>query len=433
MANQLNTNVTEKLMRAFIPAFESERKISKLVSTNAQNLVNNFDETTGDTFGAVRMKRPLQFTPQQTADGNLTSADTNPISVGTVPAEVGNYFSVFVEMTDVERALESADVDLAMSEVMQPAAEDICNAVESDLVRRMNEAAALTSGDPDNVISDWADIATAGTKLGAIGLPSGSKYCVINPYSGLNLAADQRGLQVNPEVGEANMNAVIAGNYAGFDAVMTQDNMPVYTSGTATTGLTVATAPTQTYAANKDSYRQQIAITGATAGQTLLAGQSVVISGVNMVHLRNHKAVRDQAGAFIPLTLTVLEDATFDGSGNATVTFSGCSIFESGVNGAYNTTDAAIVAGATVTVLESSASSTYSPGLAFHKAFFGMGSIKLPKFDSTDCSFSTKDGLNFRIAKDANVRGNSHQMRIDFRPTYACLNPFFGEKVYGLA
>jgi hypothetical protein len=432
MANQLNTNVTEKLMRAFIPAFESERKISKLVTTNAKNLVDNFDETTGDTFGAVRMKRPLQFTPQQTADGNLTGVSANPISVGTVPAEVGDYFSVFVEMTDVERALESADVDLAMAEVMQPAAEDICNAVESDLVDRMNRAAALSSGDPDNAINDWADIAAAGTKLDSIGLPSGSKYCIIKPFDGLALSADQRGLQVNPEVGMANQMATIANKYAGFDSVMTQDNMPTYTAGTQLTGLTVQSAPTQTYAATKDSYRQTIAITGGTSGNTLRAGQTVVIGGVNMVHLRNHKPVIGQNNALIPLTLTVLEDATFDGSGNANVNFSGCSIFEAGINGAYNTVDAAIVPGATVTVQESTADRSYSPGLAFHQAFFGMGSIKLKKFDSTDTSFTTKDGLNFRIAKDANVRGNSHQMRIDFRPTYACLNPFFGEKVHGL-
>lgn len=432
MANQLGTNVAEKLMRAFIPAFESERKISKLISTNAKNLVENFDETTGDTFGAVRMKRPLQFVPQQTSNGDLTSADINPISVGTVPAEVGDYFTVFVEMTDVERALESADVDLAMQEVMAPAAEDLCNSVETDLVDRMNRAAALTSGNPDNPINDWEDIAAAGTTLKSIGLPAGKNYCVIKPFDGLALSADQRGLQVNPEVGMANSMATIANRYAGFESVMTQDNMPVYSAGTQLTGLTVQTAPTQTYAANKDSYRQVITITGGTSGNTLRAGQSVVIGGVNMVHLRNHKPVIGRNNAVLPLTLTVLEDATFDGSGNASVNFSGCSIFETGVNGAYNTTNAAIVPGATVTVLESTANRQYSPGLAFNEAFFGMGSIKLPKFDSTDTSFTTKDGLNFRIAKDAVVRGNRHQMRIDFRPTYACLNPFFGEKVYGL-
>ena len=431
MANQLNSNVTDKLMRAFIPAFDSNRNLSKMISTNAKNLVENFDETTGDTAGAVRMKRPLQFVPHRTDDGDMSSTTVNPISVGTVPAEVGQYVTVHLEMTDVERALESADVDLAMSEVVMPAAEDMCNEVESELGRRMSEAAALTSGDPDNQINDWADIAAAGTTLKAIGLPMGKKYCVINPFDGLALSADQRGLQANPEVGSANRDATIASMYAGFNTVMTQDNMPVFTSGTQLTGLTVATAPVQTYNANKDSYQQTITITGGTSGKTLAAGQSVVVGGVNMVHLRNHKKVRGQGGTFIPLTLTVLQSATFDGSGNATVVFSGASIFESGVLGAYNTVDAAIVVGASMTVLESTANEEYSPGLAFHEAFFGMGSIKLPKFDTTDTSFTSKDGLNFRIAKYADARANKHRVRIDFRPTWACLNPFFGEKVYG--
>lgn len=432
MANSLNTNVTEKLIRSFIPAFESERKVSRLISTNAQNLVNGFDETTGGEFGAVRMKRPPQFKPHRTPDGDMTGLDANPVAVGTVPAEVGDYCTVYIEMTDVERALESADVDLAMNELVQPAAEDMCNTIESELVERMMLAAQGTSGNPDNAISDWEDVAAAGTRLKSIGLPAGNKYCVINPFDGLALAGDQRGLAVNPEVGEANQAATIANSYAGFTSVMTQDNMPSFVSGNQLTGLTVGVAPTQTYAANKDSYRQTIVLAGGTSGNTLKAGQTVVIEGVNMVHLRNHNKVRGQGGAFIPLTLTVLEDATFDAGGNASVVFSGCGIYESGINGAYNTIDAAITMGAAVTVLESSADADYSPGLAFHENFFAMGSIKLPTFNSTDTSFTTKDGLNIRVARDADTRGNSHQLRIDFRPTFACLNPFFGEKVYGL-
>ena len=434
MANQLNSNITEKLMRAFIPAFDSQRQVSKMISTNAKNLVENFDETTGDAFGAVRMKRKLQFVPHRSDDGDLSSVTANPISVGTVPAEVGQYATVWVEMTDVERALESADVDLAMSEVVGSAAEDICNIIESELVDRMMKAAALTSGDPDEAISEWNDIAAAGTVLKAIGLPTGMKNCVINPFDGLALSGDQRGLQVNPEVGMANRDATIANMYAGFNSVITHDNMPEFVSGTQLTGLTVQAAPVQTYNAIKDTYQQTIAIKGGTSGNTLVAGQTLVVGGgVEMVHLRNHKPIRSVGGTAMPLSLTVLEDATFDGSGNASVKFSGAAIFEAGSLGAYNTVNQAIAVDDTLTVLESTAGKSYSPGLAFHQDFFGMGSIKLKKFDTTDTSFTTKDGLNFRVAKYADTQSNKHRVRIDFRPTWACLQPFFGEKVYGNA
>ena len=151
-----------------------------------------------------------------------------------------------------------------------------------------------------------------------------------------------------------------------------------------------------------------------------------------MVHLRNHQLVRGQNGAFIPLTVSVLEDAVFDGGGNASVTVSGCGVYETGVNGAYNTIDSLIEVGDDVVVQEA-VSTSYGPGLAFHEGFFGMGSIKLKELDATDSSFTTKDGLNFRISRFADGVGNKHQIRIDFRPTFACLNPFFGEKVYGVA
>lgn len=433
MANDLTSNTNKKLLEAFIPAFDGQRKLSKLVSTNARNLVEGFDESTGDAPGAVRMKRPLQFVPQRTDDGDFTSKEKNPIKVGTAPAEVGQYCTVFVEMTDVERALESKNVAEEMRQLVQPAAEDMCNTIESELGERMMRAAALTSGDPTHAISKWQDVASAGAMLKAIGLPmSGRRTCVINEFDGLALAGEQKGLAVNPEVGSALTDATIANRYGGFDSVITNDNMPMFTSGNVNSGLTVKSAPTMTYAACKDSYQQTLTLTGGANGKVLKAGTTLIIGGVNLVHLRNHKPVRGVGGAFIPLTVTVLEDATFDASTDANVKVSGCAIYESGVNGAYNTVDAAIVAGATVVIKEQN-STAYAPGLAFHEAFFGMGSIKLKKLKGEDGSFTTVDGLNFRVTEGSDMTGNKHMIRIDFRPTFACLNPFFGEKVYGTA
>lgn len=430
MANSLNQNINDKLMRAFIPAFESQRSLSKTVSTNAKNLVEAFDETTGGTRGAVRMKRPLQFKPQRTADGDFTGKEMNPLNVGTVPAEVGDYCTVFVSVTDVERALESADVAQTMNEIIAPAAEDMCNEIESELGNRMMLEAAHASGDPTKAITAWDDIAKAGALLKSIGLPGGSKFCAINNFDELALAGEQKGLAVNPEVGNAVSSATIASRFAGFDSVFTSDNMPSFVSGDISTGITVKTAPTQTYDSIKGDYRQQLVLTATDgADKTIKAGTTLIIQGVNLVHLRNHKKIRGVGGAFLPLTVSVLEDATFSGT-DVTVNVSGAAVFEDGVNGAYNTIDTKIVPGAAV-VIKEEASKDYSPGLAYHQAFYGMGSIKLPKLDATDSSFTTKDGLNFRVTKFSDGTANAHKIRIDFRPTFACLNPFFASKVYG--
>ena len=431
MANDLTSNINKKLMSAFVPKFDSNRKISKTISTNAQNLVNGFDESTGDAYGAVRMKRPLQFNPIETPDGDLTGEQTNPVIVGSAPAEVGDYVTVFIEMTDVQRALESQDVAEEMTKLVEPAAEDMCTRLESNLVDRMMKSAALSSGSADKPISAWNDVASAGSMLNAIGTPAGRKYCAIGDFDGLALAGEQKGLAVNPEVGSALSTATIANRYAGFDSVFTNNNMPSFLSGTAKTGITVKSAPVQTYVQAKDDYRQTIVLTGGTSGETITAGTTLIIQGVNITNLRNHKPIRGIGGAFVPLQLSMLEDAQFDGSGDATVTVSGCSIFETGVNGAYNTVDAEIVAGADV-VINEAVSTNYAPGLAYHEAFFGMGSIKLKQLDATDSSFTTKDGLNFRVSRFSDGKANKHQIRIDIRPTYACLQPFFGQKVYGI-
>jgi hypothetical protein len=307
----------------------------------------------------------------------------------------------------------------------------MCNTIETELGDRMAKAAALSSGDASKAIANWNDIAQAVTMLKSIGIPSaGMKYCLINNFDALALAGEQKGLAVNPEVSSALRDATIASNYAGFNSVMTSDNMPILAAGDITTGITVKSAPVQTYVALKDSYQQNFVLTATGAnGKILKAGTQLTIGGVNLTHLRNHKAIRGAGGAFIPLTVTVLEDSTFAGD-DANVKVSGCAIYEAGVEGAYNTVDAAIVPGAVVTIT-AAPSAPFAPGLAFHEAFFGMGSINLKKLDATDSSFTTKDGLNFRVTRFSDGVGNKHKMRIDFRPTFACLNPFFGEQVYG--
>lgn len=84
MANNLSSNINDKLIRAFVPAFESQRLLSKTITTSLRNLVTGYDDTTGGVRGAVRQRKPPQFIPQRTVDGDFTGKDKNPVKVGSV-------------------------------------------------------------------------------------------------------------------------------------------------------------------------------------------------------------------------------------------------------------------------------------------------------------------------------------------------------------
>ena len=55
------------------------------------------------------------------------------------------------------------------------------------------------------------------------------------------------------------------------------------------------------------------------------------------------------------------------------------------------------------------------------------------KLHSTDTLATTKDGLQLRVSKGVGFLENQQKVRIDFRPAYACLNPFFAGKGFGRA
>jgi hypothetical protein len=107
MANNYQSNINNKLLKSFARAFESSTVLTNTVS---KQLVNDFDASTGGDYGGVSMKRPPQYIPQRTADGDVTGS-TNPVRTGKVQADVSDYITVYVENTQVEEALEADQLD----------------------------------------------------------------------------------------------------------------------------------------------------------------------------------------------------------------------------------------------------------------------------------------------------------------------------------
>ena len=430
MANDYQSNINKKLLKAFAPAFESS---SVLLKTVSKQLVNDFDPSTDGDYGQVAMKRPPQYVPQRTVDGDLTSGAANPVRTGKVQAKVSDYITVYVENTQVEEALEADQLD----KLLQPIAEDMIIELESETAQFMANNAALTSGDPDQPIDAWSDVANAGALLKDIGAPTGKRYGVIDCFDETALANLQTQLGANPTVVTAWDSALIKQNFAGLD-VLTTNNLPEYTSGNDVTGITLGATPAATYTAYKDTYRMSLTLAGFTVTTgTLGAGTTLEFPATSLVNMRNGKVLR-KSGAAIALTLTVLPDSsgglvyTADGSGNITCDVSGAAIYETLLNGAFNTTNRALAFGDLVTIRET-VSTVYRPGLAYCEGFVGVGSVVLPKLHATDSMIMNHKNVSIRVHRFSDGVGNKNRYRFDILPTFACFNPFWGVRMNGFA
>ena len=424
MTNNYQSNTNEKLLKSFIKGFESS---TVLLNTVSKQLVNDIDASSGAGATPVKMKRPTQYKPVRSADGDLTSTTANPVQVGSVYGHVSanGYITVYVENTQVEEALETDQLDA----LLMPIAEDMVITCESELAQYMTRNAQLHSGTAGTSISKWSDVANAGALFKEIGAPAGKKYAAINSFDETVLADLQTQLGVNPEVNQAWNDAVIKTGFAGLNQVMTTNNLDEYSSGAPGTGITLASTPAATYVTYKDSYQMSLALTGLTVTTgTLKAGQQLSFPASSLVNMRNGKIVR-KSGTAVPFTATVLADVTADGSGNATVSVSGAAIFE--VGGAYNTVDVALASGATVTVIDGATSVAKRPALAYCEGFVGMGSVVLPKLHSIDSNIINHKGVSIRVHRFSDGLGNKNRYRFDILPTFATFNPSWGIQLEG--
>lgn len=423
MANNLASNITRKVMRAFIPAFEKQRVLTKTVNT--QLFAGKFNPASGDY---VDIKRPHQYNSVETSGGDISSATWNDIISGKATAQVQNYITVPIDWTNKEEALSLDQLE----EILKPAAETAVITLESNFCDFMYQRAALQTGTVGTVVDAWADVASPMSFMKSLGIPAGTHNYVCNPFTIQNLAGAQTGLSADPSrlVQTAWENAQIASPFAGL-RVLSSNSMSSYTSGACADreGAITDTAIDQTYATHKDTMIQTIEIDGITATGVIKAGEMIEVEGRYYVHPRTGKTILDQAGNAITWKGTVTADATAV-AGVATLTVSGPAIYES--NGQYNNVDSAFAEDDVVNILGATATN-YQPNLFYHKDAFAIAYVKLPKLFSTDTVAVTSDGIAIRCSKYSDGDANTQKIRFDLLPAFACLNPFFSGKSWGLS
>jgi len=425
MANNFDSNFSRKLAKVFLAKFESVRILSKNVNT--QLLKGKFKPDTGDTYD---FKRPTDYVTVRTSTGDVSGETASSIITGKATGIVQDYFTAFVDYDEADEAIKMKQLD----ELLAPMATRIKTDLEVDFASFMLKNCALLAGTVGTAADAWDDVAEAGAMLEGTGVPGDAPWCyAVNPFTQRKLASNQRSLGSGGVSGalisDAHRKAVIVEGFAGFDKVMTATTLATYTthSGADRAG-TLTAAPTLTYVGAKDTMTQTLAVTAFQGSLQVRAGDVIQVTGRNRLNLNTRAKVLDEAGAAILWTAVVTTAVTLGSSGEGNLVCTGPGIYESG--GAYNTTDTAIASGDVVTLL-GSASTTYQPNLFWHRDAFSIGSVPIKKLHSTDTLATTADGLQFRVSKGVGFLENEQKVRIDFRPAYAVLNPFFAGHGWG--
>lgn len=424
MANNFDSNFTRQLARVFLEKFDNERVLSKNVDT--QLLSGRFSPASGDT---VDFKRPTDYITQRTSDGDISGTTASDIVTGKASGTVQDYFTAEVDYFEADEAIKMDQID----ELLAPMATRIKTDMELDFGKFMMKNTALLAGSVGTGVTTWDHVAEAGAVMQSTGVPMDMPWNVaVNPYVQRKLASDQRSLGGETGAMTANQRATITENFAGMK-VMTASTLGSYTTGTgADRAGTLSGSPTVTYVAAKDTMTQVLAVTALQANLVVAAGETVTITAaagaINRLNLSTREQIVDETGAAVLWTGTVTEAVTLDGSGAGNLTVTGPAIFEAA--GQYNTVSQAPVSGDVVT-LSGAADTLIQPNLFWHKQAFSIGSVPLKKLNSTDTVATTEDGLQFRVSKGVSFRENKQIVRVDFRPAYGVMNPFFAGQLYG--
>ena len=420
MANNFDSNFSRKILESFLDKFESERVITKNIDT--QTFAGKFNGSTGDT---IDIKRPTDYVTSRTPTGDVSGETKSSIITGKASATVQDYFTAFVDFDEADEAIKMNQLD----QLLAPMATRIVTDFETDYAKFMMKNTALLAGTVGTAVSKWDHVAEAGAMMQASGIPQDGMWSyACNPFVQRKLASDQRSLGGETGSMTANQKATISESFAGMK-VMTATTLATYRTGTGSDREgTVVGTPVGTYTAAKDTMTQVIGVTGFQANLVVAAGETITVTGRNRLNLSTRETMIDETGAPVVFTGTVTTAVTLDGSGAGNLTITGPAINE--VDGQYNTVDSAIAASDVVT-LGGAASTIIQPNLFWHKQAFTCASVPIKKLYSTDTIATTEDGLQLRVSKGTGFLENKNKIRIDFRPAYGVMNPFFAGKGFG--
>ena len=361
--------------------------------------VNEFRKV-GDT---VNIRRPVKF---DVTDGAvLTKQDV----------EEANTSIVVDQRKHVGWGFTTQDLTLTIEEFseryIRPATIALANKIDRDLCTLYDDVYNWV-GTPGQTVNSYADFALAPQRLDEGAVPTDMRRSVLAPADHWGVAGSQTGLFFT-QIGTPAYRRGSIGEIGGIETFMDQ-NVRTHTTGTFTTGSTpLVNGANQnvTYAnANKITYSQTLITDGwANSTAVLTAGDVITLAGVNAVNPVPGQTGtgKDDLGRL--QQFVVLNAATSDGSGNATITISPPII----TSGPFQTVTAAPANNAAITPLGTEATG-YTQNLAFHRNAFALVTVPLEMPDGV--SFKAREthrGISMRVVKDYDIVNDDDVIRLD--------------------
>lgn len=432
MANNLESNVSTRVAKVFAKQFESNVVVTKTVDKSTIAGSNGVTNETGDT---VYLKRAPQYKAIRTADGDITNEDKNAIGIGRIAATVRDFITVPIDYTNLEQVTELNQLE----EILRPAADELVNTLEQDLINEINRNSGLVYGTPGTPVTTWKHVAGAGALMSDVGVPnSGERFYIMNNATQIELAAAQSGLNGSDQmIRSAWENAQISGNFGGLKA-LTSNALGSFTSGEAADRVgALASTPSPLWSVHKDTMIQTLALTGLTVStvDAVRPGDILEFTGRHYINVKNRQVVRGPNGLPVPYRMTVVTGGDTNAAGEVTVTATNAAIYDTAgtdtLSAQYQTIDSPLTSGDVVTILGDE-DTQYQANLFYHKSAIVLASLPLPKLYATDTLMTTKDGLKMRITKYSDGDANAQRWRIDMLPVIGVVNPLFLGRAFGV-
>ncbi len=296
----------------------------------------------------------------------------------------------------IDFQFSSQDLTLTVEEFseryLKPAAEELANVVDFDVLTNFNQVANLV-GTPGTVPASFQSLANVGQRMDENSVPQDNRVLVLNPAAYWSLANALVTLFVR-SVAEPALKGFIA-NVANFEIYQDQ-NIQSQTVG-ALGGSPVVNNAGQT--------GSSLVTNGWTPSITgiLNVGDVISIAGVNNVNPKN----RVSTGSLANFVITAA--ANSDSGGNSTLQISPAIT----TTGAYQNVSGSPANLAPITV-KGSANTAYAQNIGFVKDAFGLVLVPMELPDGVDFrARETVKGLSMRIVRAWDVNNDVFPARMD--------------------
>jgi len=393
-------------------------------------LVNGeFKDQVSDQNGlTINVKRPPRFLAKSGAA--LAAQD---IVTGSELISVDQYKNVHVSVGDLESA--QSYNELMRNQTMLSAASELAHDVDKFLTGKFKDFFSWV-GDPGAVIASPAQYLPAHTRLMEQAAPN-------QDIAGVLAFGDAEGIRaslIGGDITGVNRTALERTRIpliSEVDSYATQ-NLSAVVTGDRTDGTVDGGGQESNYRDVKDNARmsQTLDVAGLGAAGTVAAGEVFTIAGVFAVNPRTREIVEPSRLQ----QFTVLEAATANASGEATLTISPAIIVvgsndgtSTDANTAFGTVSAAPAGGAAV-VWKGTAETSYQQRAVFQRQAISLVSARLPTPFTGESSFASDPatGIGIRYWRGSDIATGAHIHRWDMIYGGEVMDNFLGTRINGI-